>query len=36
MKPCSIVKASCSTLARGATQFVVQEAFETIRWRSGS
>ena len=30
MKPCSIVSASCSTLASGATQFVVQEAFEMI------
>ena len=28
MKPCSIVNASCSTFASGATQFVVQEAFE--------
>ena len=30
MKPCSIVNASCSTFASGATQFVVQEAFETM------
>ena len=28
MKPCSIPKASCSTFASGATQFVVHEAFE--------
>ena len=30
MKPCSIVSSSCSTFAIGATQFVVQEAFETM------
>ena len=30
MKPCSIVNASCSTFAIGATQFVVQEALETM------
>ena len=31
MKPCSIVNSSCSTLASGATQLVVHEAFE-ITW----
>ena len=36
MKPRSIPKRSCSTLASGATQFVVQDAFETIACRSGS
>ena len=30
MKPCSIVNASCSTFAIGATQFVVHEAFEMM------
>ena len=30
MKPRSIRYASCRTLATGATQFVVQEAFETM------
>ena len=30
MKPCSTVNASCSTFAIGATQFVVQEALETM------
>ena len=30
MKPCSIVNVSWSTLAIGATQFVVHEAFETM------
>ena len=30
MKPCSIPNASCSTFAIGATQFVVQEAFEMM------
>ena len=36
MKPDSMPHASWSTLASGATQFVVQEAFETIRCCSGS
>ena len=36
MKPDSIPQASWRTLASGATQFVVQEAFETIRCCSGS
>ena len=36
MKPCSIVNASCRTFASGATQFVVQEAFETMWCCSGS
>src|SRR5262245_25763292 len=36
MKPRSIVKASFSTLASAATQFVVHEAFEMMWWASGS
>ena len=36
MKPCSIVNSSCSTLASGATQLVVQEAFEITSCASGS
>ena len=36
MKPDSMPHASLRTLASGATQFVVQEAFETIRCCSGS
>jgi hypothetical protein len=36
MKPRSIPNASWSTFAIGVTQLVVQEAFETIRWRLGS
>jgi hypothetical protein len=36
MKPRSIPNASWSTFAIGATQFVVHDAFETIRCRSGS
>ena len=36
MNPCSIPKASSSTLIIGARQLVVQEAFDTIRWSSGS
>ena len=36
MKPDSIPQVSWSTLAIGATQFVVQEALETIRCASGS
>ncbi len=36
MKPCSTVKESCSTFASGATQFVVQEAFETMWCESAS
>src|SRR5919201_967647 len=36
MKPCSIVNASWRTLASGATQFVVQEAFEMMWCWSGS
>jgi hypothetical protein len=36
MKPDWIPHSSCSTLASGATQFVVQDAFETILCCSGS
>ena len=36
MKPRSIVYASWSSLASGATQFVVQDAFEMIACCSGS
>jgi hypothetical protein len=36
MKPRSIVYASCSTFASGATQFVVHDAFEMIECCSGS
>ena len=36
MKPCSIVKASLSTIASGARQFVVHDALEMIRWASRS
>ncbi len=33
MNPCSIPNSSSRTIASGARQFVVHEAFETIRWR---
>ena len=36
MKPCSIPNESCSTFAIGATQFVVQEAFEMMWCCAGS
>ena len=36
MKPCSIPNSSRSTFANGATEFVVQDAFETILCWSGS
>ncbi len=36
MKPCSMPKASSRTLAIGATQFVVHEAFEITWWVAGS
>ena len=36
MKPCSMPKLSCSTLASGARQLVVQEAFEMTWWASAS
>ena len=36
MKPRSIVYASCSTFASGATQFVVHDAFEMMWCCSGS
>jgi hypothetical protein len=36
MKPCSIPKLSSRILAIGATQFVVQDAFEITSCRSGS
>ncbi len=36
MKPLSIPARSSSTFASGATQFVVQEAFETMWWAAGS
>ncbi len=36
MKPCSMPNASSSTLAIGATQFVVHEAFEITWWFAGS
>ena len=34
MNPTSIPKESFSTFASGATQFVVHDALETIRWFS--
>ena len=34
MNPTSIPKESFSTFATGATQFVVHDALETIRWLS--
>ena len=34
MNPASIPKESFSTFASGATQFVVHDALETIRWFS--
>ena len=36
MKPCSMPKASSSTLARTARQFVVHDALETTKSRAGS
>ena len=36
MKPRSIVKASLSTFASGATQFVVHDAFEMMLWAEAS
>ena len=36
MKPCSTPKASSSTLTIGATQLVVQLAFEITWWVAGS